>query len=281
MIKNENRQNGLDMLEESVRSKLTREFPALYYDKLTMVDPRLTRLTIDDVSAQTNETIFEELEYLMLACKGEVQVFDAAKLSAALTIKLTRLLDATRGKRTALIFPGKGAQVVKSLLPNEVLDRAILIDIPAERRVNTRTKAVEGVSVSNVTQARKTLSESRVEEIIVVDDVITTGATLTTLRDVLPGRKIGWDAVALLSLSPLQRRGSVKKSQSGIEGFECIISPIVYQGTSGIPALNSLSTLVGTSEKSQRVRSRYIEEFVEDTDIFMDAVVTIQQKITV
>ena len=109
--------------------------------------------------------------------------------------------------------------------------------------------------------------------------MIATGFTLTALRKTLDQRNAEWFAASLMSLSPLQRRGKVKNALSGVEGYNVIISPLVYQGISGTPSLNSLSTLVSESEKGNIVRSRYLQAYVADTEIFTESVQKIRNNL--
>jgi adenine/guanine phosphoribosyltransferase-like PRPP-binding protein len=277
-MRNETTTNSLEVLKDNAKSRLGREFPALTYDRLVMVDPKQTRLGIDDVSALTNTSLEENIAFLMLACKGEMFLYDAATFTKALSEKLDRLIDVSGRSKTVLIFPGNGAQTVKGLLPKGILDGTTVIDVPTVRKVSAQ-KTVEGVTITNATQGRKIIADVKPQTIVVVDDVIASGATLSTLQEAFPGRKIEWNAAALLSLSPIQRRKFVNGTKSGIEGYENIVSPIVYQGTSGIPAVNSISTLIGSSEKSEAVRTRYVEDFVVDQALFNEALKELREKI--
>ena len=270
---------GLDVLKADVETRLGRDFPSLCIDKLMLIDNKSTRLVIDDISYRADVSIDEALEFLFLSCQGDVQAFDVKDLVQGLATRMETLLRVVNQRKTVVFFPGNGAETIRKLLPEDIFGNATIVSLPAERRINTKTKAVEGVTILNVTQARKVLSGITVESIIVVDDAIVTGSTLTVLRNTFPYRKVKWYAASLFMLSPLQNRGQAQKP-SGIEGYDSIIAPVVYQGMSGIPPLNSLSTLVGTSEKSRRVRDRYVADFVADQAIFMETIKQLQQSFT-
>lgn len=279
MPRDETRQNGISALKDSIQLKLGREYAGLYYDTVVVIDPKQSRLALDDISYRAKGPIEEYVEFLMLACKGEIQLFDVTRLTELLGRKLGRYLDASNRRKTAVIFPGGGAQSIKELLPEELLEGMLVIDVPTQRKVDARTGAVEGVSINDITQARKVLGASKLETILVIDDVIATGSTIVALQEAFPLRNVEWCASALFSLSPLQRRRFSNGSPSGVEGFRTIITPIVYQGTSGIPALNSLSTLIGDSDKSKVVRGKYITDFVDDAEIFAESVRQLQSAV--
>ncbi len=267
-----------DIMRADAKQRIARDYPCLYMDEFLLVDNRSCRLAIDDLSCQAKFSIDEYLEFLFVACKGEVKAFEATQLTTALAKKVERLATVVPAQRTAVIFPGEGAQVVRKLLPESLLEDMTIISIPTQRKVEVRKKTVAGVIVGNVTQVRKQLSDMKINTIIVLDDAIATGQTLTALREAFPGRNIDWYAGALLTRSPLQNRERAGSS-NGIEGFKSILTPIVYQGTNGIPALNSLSTLIGTSDKSEAVRRRYMDDYVTDRNIFLEMVQQLQQSV--
>lgn len=275
----EPRTDTLSILQAEAEKRLAQNFPTLYREELTMIDPKSTRLVIDDISYRAVQPVTEALEFLFLACQGEVQSYDARRQTRMLASKIARLKSVLNTKRTMVIFPGNGGQVVKDLLPADLLTDMAVVSIPVTRSVNPKTKAIEGVTVAGVTQARKIISDARISAFVVIDDAIVTGSTLTALRESLPMRGSEWYAGGLFMLSPIQNKGKAK-GPSGVEDFNSIIAPTVYQGVSGIPALNSLSTLIGSSEKSKAVRSRYIRDFVEDPGMFTEMVQQLQKSVS-
>lgn len=251
----------------ALREKIEKEYPALYANGVLVVDTQITRLAIDDVSYRANSPIQDAIETLALACRGWIEVYDAKMLTDVLSEKLDSLFRAIDKGRTVVIFPGNGAQVVRDLLPINILTDLSSVDVKTERRINTRTGAVEGVEIGGKTQVRELIAATRATTIIVLDDVIATGTTLTALREAFPVRNIEWFGGSLLMLVQSRKKAT---SRSGVEGYNAIITPIAYQGTTGIPALNSLSTLIGDSEKSKTVRSKYLLNYVEDRDTFIE-----------
>lgn len=274
---NETGQKTFAILKEEAEKKVGEKNPSLYYDKFVLIDTNISRFAIDDISYKTDQNIKEALGFLFLACKGEVNVFDAPILVDALAKKLRRLLSAVDQNRTVVIFPGTGSQVLKELLPSDLLNGVAVLDLPAQRKVDEKSGTVQGVTLGEINKLRKTFSDTKAKTAIVLDDVIMSGATLQTIQDATPGRNIEWFAGSLMMLSPNQKGEKNNTSESGVNDYNAILTSIVYQGINKkVPALNSISTLVGNSTKSEMVRTRYMQKYVDDSEIFLDSVKQLQ-----
>lgn len=271
-------ENQLAIFETDIKNRLESALPALYWNNVRVVDNKTTRLAIDDLSYRAQSSIQDDVAALQLASRGWLEVYDATLLTNTLAEKMHSFLETLNRKKSLLIFPGNGSQVVRDLLPEDILKGVTSVCVPTRRIVNSKTGAVEGVEIGEKNTIRKRISENAPETIIVFDDVIVTGTTLTTIQQIVPLRKAEWFAAALMTLSPLQKR-SRPASNCGIQGYKSVITPIVYQGTIGIPPLNSISTLIGESKKSQTVREQYIEKYVEDKSVFLMAVKQIREKL--
>ena len=276
-MKENDSQRKIKIIEQDAQSRLYRDFPTLYWNEFLVVDSPRVRISIDDISYRTSCPIGDDIATLQLACKGWLKIYDARELTNRLAEKLATLLHTVNKKKTILIFPGNGALAVKNLLSKELLDGMILVEIPTQRKIN-QDGTVNGVELAGKTAVRERISQQKSETIIIVDDVIVTGSTLIAIRNAFPTRNLGWFGASPMMLSPLQRKIK-SKNESGVEGYRSIISPIVYQGLAGIPPLNSLSTLIGNSEKSQTVRRKYMQDYVEDEKRFQEAVGSIRAKI--
>jgi hypothetical protein len=272
-----------EVKQAEAESRISKEFPTLAFDRFMLVDPATTRLAIDDVSYRARKPLTEELAALTSSLVGELKVYDVEALAKALEPRVTSLLQEKDPERTLLVFPGTGANVVLQLLMENVISDFIakngqLAKMPTKRLVNAKTGEIEGVEIVGVEVLRKGFQRS-VDTIIVLDDVIASGATLDTIQAQLQIPSKDWYAETLMTLSPLQNR---KRSTTArllfFEYYQSVQSPIVYQGTTGIPPLNSLSTLIGTSEKSELVRSRYIDKYVNNKDLFMDSIASIRNQ---
>ncbi|MCL5091317.1 MAG: hypothetical protein M1342_00630 [Patescibacteria group bacterium] len=268
----------LAALKQEMDGKLERDFPKLYKDESVLIETPSTRIAVDDLSWKARQSIAEALEFLFVACSGEIVSYDVRRQGQKLVEKLVRLMTVLDRKKTLAIFPGDGAQAVKEQLPEKLLSGLMAVDLPVRREVDARTKTVKGVTVADVTKIRKLIADGKFNTFLVLDDVIATGATASAIRAAFPVKNGQWYAGSLLMLSPLQNR-SRAAGPSGLAGYGSIIAPTVYQGTAGIPAVNSVSTLIGTSEKSVAVRNRYINDFVIDQPIFTEMVQQLRQMV--
>lgn len=271
--------NKKELLSQRTEDKkyqidLSREFPSLYFDKVMIVDS----IMIDDVSYRAKTSIQDDIETLALSCKGYVEIFDAQILALSLYEKMSRLFRLLNINKTLVIFPGNGAKTVKDLLPVAFVQQLAIAEIPAQRIVN-EWGSVEKIELGGKNIVRERIREIKAETVVALDDVIVTDSTLTAIRDAFPTRNIEWFALSLIMLSPLQNRNKLGKSSSGVAGYTSIISPIVYQGANGIPPLNSLSTLIGNSEKSSVVRRKYMDKYVTEPESFLAAVRELQTKV--
>lgn len=267
---------NIDIIRADIEQRLSRDFPALYRDELCIIDSNNNRLVIDDISYKADTSIEESLELLFLSCSGDVQSFDARRQAQLLGEGMERLVTVLDPKRTMVLFPGNGAQVVQDLLPTALFADMQVLSVPTVRTIDPKTKAVQGVSIANVTKMRKIVGDKKIRNVVVVDDVIMSGTTLSAIRQALSIRNADWYAGSFFMLSPIQNKGRAT-TPSGVDGYKVIITPTLYQGTTGIPAVNSLSTLIGSSEKSEAVRKRYMTDFVEDSALFSEMVELLQQ----
>ncbi len=278
-MKNTKEINTMAILENDAVDKLRKDFSFLYWERFVMIDTSQMRLGINDISYKASSPLEDDIAMLQLTCKGWLETYDARDLTISLSDKLETLLRVVNKKRTIVVFPGNGAQVIKDLLPDGLLDGVSTVEIPTERKVGSNG-SVNGVELLGRTKLREAVAERKAETIIILDDVIVTGSTLIAVKDAISGRNIEFYAGALMMRSPLQRGGRCS-AESGIEGYTSVIAPIVYQGISGTPPVNSLSTLMGESDKSRTVRAKYISQYVEDPSTFMDTVSAIRGKIKI
>lgn len=263
----------IEVRQTLLQEQVTKEYPTLYGDRFLLVDTQTTRLVIDDISYRAQTPIKDEIETLTLSCKSWIDIYDARVLIITLEEKMRRLLEIINPRRSLIVFPGNGAKVVKDLLPRDLLENVNTLEIPTQRKV-TANGAVAGVTLSDMTITRKMAVDIKMQNLIVLDDAIVTGATLTTIREAFSARAVEAFAGSFFTISPLQR----KNNPTYIEGFKSIFTSIIYQGTTGIPPLNSLSTLIGNSDRSVAVRAKYIRDYVEDTETFLEAIKQLQVK---
>ena len=271
-------QNTFSIVQQETEQKLARDYPTLYKERFVLVDNRQTRLALDDISYKTDASTEEGIELLLMSCKGWVEMYDTAKLTDTLALRMQTFLQGLDKKRTLVLFPGNGAQVVKDrLMESNALEGLTTADVETQRQVDQKGSVV-GVEIVGKNQVREKISATKPDTILVFDDVISTGSTLTALQTAFPVRNAQWYAATLMTLSPIQNRRNGKPS--GVDGYKSIITSVVYQGISGIPALNSLSTLIGDSPKSEVVRAKYIDDYVSESETFAEAVQMLRQRLS-
>lgn len=283
-MKPDNKVIPFSEIQAGYESELRRKYSSIYFERFTLVDTNKSPLIIDDVSYRISQTAGAEVEMgfelmrMAILSGGDIERYDATSLTQVLAQQTQRFLDGMDPKKTVVIFPGSGAKTVKDIFSSESMDRLQTVTVNAKRKIDPRTNAVTGVEIGNKSQAKEAIADIRPSSIVVVDDTIATGATLRAVQDAFPSRNAQWYALSLMTLSPTQNRSN-GKCDSGVEGYTSVVSPIVYQGTTGKPSLTSLSSIIGTTEKSQLVRQRFCERFIEEKDAFTEAIKALQQAV--
>lgn len=263
--------NGLQNKLEGYKFRLERDYPDLVYDNFALM-PNGTRIIIDDVGVQESQ-----LAKLASVLRGETYVYSQSDLVRRLEAQMEVFFEASQDRRIACVFPGQGAQSVKQMLSGRLLEGSEVIDIDIGRRLlpNGRVSGVES-GTDEVT------FETNPELVVVIDDVIASGATTSRIREMCDAQEAEYIAAPLLMLSPVQnkcwqyQRGWGEADLAGVRGYNQIQTPLLYQGQSGIPPVNSLSILVSDSEKGQIVRGEYGRKYALDTDEFETALQTLQ-----
>lgn len=264
-------------MKEIYAKRLETEFPNLRYADLAVVgDPTEQRLLIDDVSIKVTDqkqlSFQQGLDLFRKSCRGELLVFTTSDLAETMNRRLVAILSNSDPANTILIFPGNSAQDVKNLLPEEVRSTFPQLDIPVRRQLGANM-AVSGVFV--LTPPTLLSDRNDGNRCIIIDDVIATGATAQAVRDWIdPSGRQEWQATSWMSLSPIQVKDRRRNDryQSGLPIFTLVETALVYQGLKGTPPNNTLSTFLGTNEKSEAVRTRYIEKYVQDAEGFASAI---------
>lgn len=155
---------------------------------------------------------------------------------------------------TLLFFPGSGAKAVireSENIGNFLYKKGYFLDTA---RIVDKGGKVQNVLVTFPSELDNWLRQGSVSRVIVVDDVIATGKTLSAIAAMI--RTKAPSPVELEAISWFCRN----PTETG--GYSRVQSVFRYRSIDGWPALNSLSTLMGTSEKSKMVRSRFIKRFV-------------------
>jgi hypothetical protein len=194
--------------------RLKRDYPQLTYSQLVVV-PTGSRIIINDVSVYGAEpvSVARMISKLSAEYPGEAYVYDIAQLATRLQDQLQCLRVQLGERQYRCIFPGQSAEHVRYRLCQNL---------------------VSGGSNPDIT--------------VVIDDIVSTGLTLSRARQTLPtgGETI---AMPLMMRSPLQNEGNSQnrsplKEGSGIKGYDKIITPIVYQGELSPPEVTRLSSML-------------------------------------
>lgn len=255
--------------EEKNKERLKREYPSLQYQQFILLDDDY-RIFIDDISLPNDDSILihQKIEQLASACSGGTYIYSINDLTNQLKKQLNTMLENMQKNSVLLIFPGEGSQSVKKLLFN---DMALYktIDIPARRKIDTSSGKVEGVDILIQDNFHDYLSENDIKTILLIDDVIATGTTAVNIRERCD-KNIVFIAAPLLMFSPIQNKQYEYNRQppSGIKGFTKIATPLVYQGLGKIPPVNSISTLMGQSDRSKIIRDRFCNRNVSQLNLF-------------
>lgn len=249
---------------------LGESFPKLVYSESVLVDNTRERLCIDDVSNKIPgraREIQELLELLVLSSRGTLNLFDAQSLSATLNRQLESLLTNQNPEETLVIFPGAGSQPVKDLIETGILKPFPCLELQTQRLLGPDKRVQKVDILTGKTIVRRYLTK-KITMCALIDDVLVSGLTAQSIRDYIdPKGKLRWIAMTWMSLSPLQS-STRQLASSGLPNFEWLFTSILYQGLRGIPVNNSLSTLIGTGEKSRAILEKYRENFVENTEVF-------------
>lgn len=249
------------------------KFPNLQYSEFRVLDNQQERLAIDDLSYKNPllRSLYQKLaETLTLSCRGFINVLGAEELSVSFNNQLEELLARLNPKRSVLIFPGNGAKAVKDLLPKTVPDYFTCISLETCRQL-APDMSVDRVEVLTSRSSVQKLLPPKLTTCVIIDDVFASGSTAQTVRKFFDqGSAFEWFAGGWMSLSPLQAKDRKKPDdyQSSLPGFQRLITSIVYQGITGIPANNSLSSFAENDKKSELVIEGYRRRYVEDVDTF-------------
>lgn len=252
-------------------------FPNLEYSEFRIVDNSRERLGIEDVSIaipEKDEQVRESVESFIMACKGFIYFYSAQDLSARLNDKLDSLLGQLDPKKTLLVFPGNGAKTTKDLMRPEIFKFFGTLDLEVMRVLEDNMSVSRVNVLTGKNEIRKVLPK-KIEACVLIDDVLLTGSTAQSSRQFLSPLvdEVQWYGSTWMALSPLQSktRRDNDAYKSSLPGFSRVVTVVLYQGTNGVPANNSLSSFIESGERSKIITERYKEKYVEDLETFETA----------
>lgn len=262
--------NGLQNRLEGYRLRLERDYPSLVYDNFILI-PNGTKIIIDDVGVRQ-----DKLAQMASALDGQTYVYSQYDLVRYLEKQLEDFLRTSEARRIAYVFPGQGARSVQQMLDGRLLEGSEAIDIDIGRKL-LPNGGISGID----TDTDKIEFETNPELVVVIDDVVASGATAAHVREMCNAANAEYIVAPLMMLSPVQnmytqyQQGWGEVSLSGVRGYNQVQTPLLYQGQSGIPPVNSLSTLISDTKKGQVVREKYAGKYAINRDSFELALQTL------
>lgn len=231
--------------------------------------PKDTNLILNDTGISDKEvrSAFAALQTARVA----FQILSAVELTEKTNAVLRQKLSEAPNQ-SAILLPGAGAKSVASFLSPEILTSVPLFEIPTSRTfIGSRPARV------NVTIPESLLQqiESRVvNRLVIVDDVVASGLTVNTLQEEVTAAVTTWDysdydqglrfsfpkAVA----PPLEFSVVCWLLQQSARADLPVASAANYTKKNGKAALNSLSTWMGQTPKSQTVTKEYAGKYFSD-----------------
>ncbi len=216
-----------------------------------LIVPEGTNLIIND-TPYPDDSVRSLFDDLTPVAKVKWLILSATEMTRELGAILTpALLGAT------FLFPGEGSQYIKSRLNLEGYNI-----ITSRRFIGNRPSSVEVQVPPPVIEA---VENSPTPSVTIIDDVIATGETVESIR-----REVEWD----MRYPPRVLTWSVycwlKQWSAKMPDIE-VVSCIVYKRKSGRVPLNSLSTIMSTTNKGAIVRSSYAQRYFADPTEFIIA----------
>jgi hypoxanthine phosphoribosyltransferase len=188
------------------------------------------------------------------------------------------LKDAMRNldsKTTAVLFPGNGSwtlyEDVWKTLPKLQADVYKGQDLEI-KRVFENGKA-QSMQIAFSKYLRDGFDWDKYRKILIVDDVIATGKTLSLIQKELPMGASGQYEYQAISW--------FCRSDASAPGYKKISSVIDYSSLEGYPALNSLSTLLSPTSKGEAVREGYTKKYIRYPYGFRKEIENLQKLTTI
>lgn len=243
--------------------KLRILYPNLEFDKFEWIGNPNMHLVIDDLSCKsTDPAVTKAISTFESSCNGFIKVYSISQLTKTLEKSIRFLLDEQRQEKALLIFPGEGAETVKSVLsPNLLIDLPSVV-VPAKRIKDPQSGKVLGTDLSWDKRILEDLvSEGEPHVFIVIDDVIDSGRTIIDLKRKIGSENVRWYAATPVAFSPLTHEGK-ESFPSSIEGYKKIFASVVLQGVTNPVPLNSLSSFVEGGKKTEKLVGKCLGYYV-------------------
>lgn len=270
------------LVEEEIaaaKDTVNKRFPKLMYESFLWVDDPSRRLAIDDVSYRVSDPLVQteiqkHIAVIKIVTNNGLVVYSLIDLTKKLTDIMKPTIDIIDRNKTLIIYPGEGAQTVRSIaqIPS---DFPTLV-IPARRIKDPETGKTIGTDLPTITD---TISTDEIETVLVIDDVIDTGNTLISLKEKLGLHQSRWLGATPMMFSPVIYSDRPPNGSS-IDQYDEVFAGVLIQGRKNPIQLNSLSSFIESGEKRDRLisecRNAFFPKSQDHYDRFTNATVQIR-----
>jgi hypothetical protein len=169
---------------------------------------------------------------------------------------IQKMVSSKNPESTVIIWPGEGAKSVFQSVYANIPELNYFMNIFAPTSRIVENGKVRGV-IPEFNNYWSVLTNPDVTEILIVDDVISTGTTINTIMDQI---RLNRDQPINFSACTWFLRQPTNAGNNGITEIQSVWK---YMAVEGYPALNSLSTLLRTDQKGQVVRDSYKQKYIK------------------
>lgn len=262
-----------------LRSELRRLFPKLEFRRFEWVGDPNIHLAIDDLTfREDSELIKNAAKNLEDCCQGQLRIYPITSITEGMVELTTGLLRTCDPESTLIIFPGEGAISVRDNLPQRMIVDFRSVVVEARRIRNREKGTIEGIEMPGVKRNLDiATNKMSLKTVLVIDDVIDTGSTINELRKEAAYPNTKWYAATPIMFSPLSYNGRIN-FLSSVEGYEKIFASLIVQGKENPVPLNSLSSFVEGSEKTQRLVGKCLDYYVkpEERALFVNSLLQLR-----
>lgn len=209
------------------------------------------------------ETLFNLARELNRTAEITLQIADGGSLNYYLLRMISKIIIE---KNPLIIFPGEGAKIVSGYLKKQASDFSLenTVFLPCERRPLGKGKfAIE----TDLSPLPDNIGD---RPILIIDDVIATGATMQTIAK---GLRIRYGNVQIIAASWLFLAPSVKENKnasSGIEDVNITVAAFALKGNYvARPPINSLSCFLRNGVKYDQVKNSFMQKYIIDQEMFL------------
>lgn len=256
--------------EAALAFDLTHACPAIFFNAFKWVNHHIV---IDDLShflpVNGDVSKFEE------SCGGKIKIYSMQELTRIME-RIMMTDPQIDQSNTVFLYPGDGAETVRSLLSDEVRDGFPSLSIGA-KRVKDASGAVVGIDTPWDKNILNTVIDpDQVEHFVVVDDVIDTGRTLFAIQQQMDHPTASWSTATPIMFSPLPYDRT--STPSSLEGFQSVTATLILQGDINPAPCNSLSSFVEGGKKTDKLLLLCEREYVkpEQQDNFYESIQALQ-----